>query len=323
MVRVSVVVPIYNVEPYIDRCVRSLMEQTIEEIEYIFVDDCGSDDSMEILMAVLRDYPQKQPFITIIHNAENLGLSLSRKVGFESSHGEYLITCDADDWVEPNAYQELYDCAQLNKADIVVCDYIKETITQSEKWHFYLAKDSHRCLASIHDNHRFSWTIWNQLIRRDIMLQAIQNVFPTTYAEDIYTMIHVYWLSKIVAHVSSPLYHYNQCNAQSVMISRRWAFGDWNVQQQNIDYIVAMLDPAHHPDYILACQWLKFKVKEKMQSTFPNLRLYYRTYKESHRDILRYEYIPVNVRHKLFIIYSCYPTFWLYNQLEKYRNYQV
>lgn len=320
MISVSVIVPIYNVEPFIERCVRSLMLQTLESLEYIFVDDHGTDDSVDILMNVLNDYPQKKARVIIIHNEENLGQSLSRKKGFEASQGQYLIACDADDWVEPDAFQKLYEQVQKCNADIAVCDYIKELPNASQPWYFNLDTDAKKCLQQIHNNHRFSWTIWNQLIRREIILEAIQRVYPTTYAEDIYTMIHAYWLSNTVAHVKESLYHYNQCNAMSVMARAIWPKDIWLVQQKNIDSIVTLLNPSEQPEFALTCQWLKFKIKEKLVSSFPDLHTYYITYRESHRDILQYEYIPIDVRRKLRIIYSCYFTFWLYQQFLKYRN---
>lgn len=298
------------------------MRQTLEEIEYIFVDDHGTDGSVGILLKVLNDYPHRLSNVLVIHNEKNIGLSLSRKKGFEASHGQYLITCDADDWAEPDAYQKLYEHALHHKADVVVCDYIRESHHASLTWHFDLDTDARRCLQQSHDNHRFSWTIWNQLIRRDIVLQAVQRVHPTTYAEDIYTMIHVYWLSEKVAHVKEPLYHYNQCNAQSVMSRSAWPKGIWTAQQQNIEDIVTLLDPSLRPEFALTCQWLKFKVKEKLLSAFPDLHTYYDTYSESYSDIMHYEYLPIDVRCKLRIIYSSYLTFWLYQQLQKHRNHR-
>lgn len=320
MISVSVIVPIYNVERYIERCVRNLMEQTLEDIEYIFVDDHGVDDSIGILERVLQEYPNRQTNTTLIHNSENQGSLLARKKGFEASHGRYLISCDSDDWVEPDAYQKMYERALQYEADIVVCDYMQESKQGSTCWHFDIAKDTRQCLQQIHDNHRFSWTIWNQLIRREIALEAVQRVHPTSYAEDIYTMIHAYWLANTVTHVAEPLYHYNQCNAQSVMSLGHWPKDLWPVQQQNIDDIVTLLKPSEHPEYALACQWLKFKIKVKLLSCSPDLRTYFNTYRESHRDILRYEYIPLSVRRKLSIIYSSYFTFWLYQQLIKLSN---
>lgn len=316
-IKVSVIVPIYNVERYIERCARSLMEQTLEGIEFIFVDDCGTDTSVEILIKTLADYPQRAANIILIHNEQNLGLSRTRKKGFETAHGEYLITCDSDDWVEPDAYQKLYDQAVATQADIVVCDYYQEASNSCcRSWKFSLDHEAKKCLQQIHDNRRFSWTVWNQLIRRRIIIEAIQKVHSTTYAEDIYTMIHAYWLANTVAHVAEPLYHYNLCNTQSVMTQRRWPKDIWSAQRKNIDDIVQMLNPVAHPEYSLVCQWLKFKIKEKLQSAFDSRRAYFETYRESHADIMHYGYIPHSVRCKLCVIYSCYPAFWLYQTLK-------
>lgn len=314
--KVSVIVPVYQVEKYIERCVRSLMEQTLEEIEYIFVDDCSTDSSDAILKKTVQEYPHRQSSVTYLHNEKNLGLLLTRRAGFQSAKGLYLITCDSDDWVEPDAYRKLYEQAQATNADIVVCDYYQETSEKSSYWSFNLDRDAKKCLQQIHNNHRFSWTIWNQLIRHDIVEEAIQKVYPTTYAEDIFTLMHTYWLASTIAHVPEALYHYNRCNEQSVMTSYRWTKEHWPGLQKNINEIVSLLNPIDNPDYHLSCQWLKFKIKDKLQSVFDSPRAFYYTYKESYVDIMHYEYLPKTVRRKLCVIYSCYPLYWLYQKLK-------
>lgn len=314
--KVSVIIPVFRVEAYIERCVRSLMEQTLKEIEFIFVDDCSPDSSMEILESVLLDYPQRKSSVKIFHNVVNKGLSVSRRIGIDNAEGTYIATCDSDDWVEPTMYETLYNHIIKESADIAVCDYYQESLGCQREWKFDYAVNTHCCLREMHDNHRFSWCVWNHLIRREIFVKAIHMVSPTTYAEDIYSMIYAYWYAKTVSHVAKPLYHYNQCNTQSVMSLKSWTESTWIQQQQNIEDIVRMLNPEANTEYRLACQWLKFKVKEKLRSAFPSLRAYYKAYKECHRDILSYGYIPKNVRYKLALIYSCYPSFWLYHKLK-------
>lgn len=100
MIKVSVIIPVYNVEKYIEHCARSLMEQTLMDIEYIFVDDCTPDHSMEILQRVLTDYPERLESIRIIHHTQNSGLATVRNTGLQIAQGEYIIHCDSDDWVE-------------------------------------------------------------------------------------------------------------------------------------------------------------------------------------------------------------------------------
>lgn len=82
-VKVSVIVPIYNVEPFIERCVRSLMNQTLENIEYIFVNDCTPDNSINILKSILKEYPDKN--VRIIHHSQNKGLAAARKTGLNQA----------------------------------------------------------------------------------------------------------------------------------------------------------------------------------------------------------------------------------------------
>ena len=105
--KVSVVIPVYGVEKYIERCARSLFEQTMQEgIEYIFVDDCSPDRSIEILEKVLKEYPHREPQVKIIQHSKNQGIFYTRNTGVENATGEYIIHCDSDDWVEPDICME-------------------------------------------------------------------------------------------------------------------------------------------------------------------------------------------------------------------------
>lgn len=123
MAKVSVIVPIYGVEKFIERCARSLFEQTLDSIEYIFVDDCTKDKSIEVLQRVIDDYPQRKPFVKILHHQENQGQPTARHTGLLQATGEYIAHCDSDDWVEKDIYQTLYDKAKQEDADICYCDF--------------------------------------------------------------------------------------------------------------------------------------------------------------------------------------------------------
>ena len=101
MPKVSVVIPVYGVEKYIERCARSLFEQTLDDIEYIFVNDCTKDRSIDILNEVINDYPARKQQIRIVHHKENKGLPFARQSGWQVATGEYVANCDSDDWVDP------------------------------------------------------------------------------------------------------------------------------------------------------------------------------------------------------------------------------
>ena len=118
---VSVIVLVYGVEEYIEKCARSLFGQTMEDLEFIIVDDCTQDRSMEILYSVLEDYPRRKDQVKVIHNEVNRGQAYSRRVGVEAATGEYIIHCDSDDWVDLDMYAKMYSKARECNLDLVIC----------------------------------------------------------------------------------------------------------------------------------------------------------------------------------------------------------
>ena len=123
MPKISVIIPVYGVEKYIERCARSLFEQTLDDIEYIFVNDCTKDNSISVLEHVIKDYPDRISQITILRHEVNKGLPQARKTGISVAKGEYIAHCDSDDWVDTEMYRQMYEAAKAESADVVVCDY--------------------------------------------------------------------------------------------------------------------------------------------------------------------------------------------------------
>ena len=121
MPAVSVIITVYGVEEYIERCVRALFGQTLEDIEFVFVDDCTPDASMDILARVMDDYPERRCSVKILRNDVNRGQAYSRRVGVEAATGDYLIHCDGDDWPEPEMYARMYFKAKAEDLDMVIC----------------------------------------------------------------------------------------------------------------------------------------------------------------------------------------------------------
>ncbi len=119
--KVSVIVLVYKAERYIERCARSLFVQTLEDMEYVFVDDCTPDSSMAVLEDVLRDYPGRAGQVKILHNDVNRGQAYSRRRGVEAASGDYIIHCDSDDWPESDMYARLYAKASEGDLDMVIC----------------------------------------------------------------------------------------------------------------------------------------------------------------------------------------------------------
>ena len=121
--KVSVIIPIYKVDRFIERCVVSLMEQTLNEVEYIFVDDASPDGSVSILHEVTERYPSRMECVKIVTHSENKGLPAARNTGLVEASGEYIFHCDSDDFVELDMLESLYNKAKECDADVVWCDF--------------------------------------------------------------------------------------------------------------------------------------------------------------------------------------------------------
>lgn len=168
--KVSVIVPIYNVEKYIERCVRSLMEQTLDDIEYLFINDCTPDASINILQRIAQEYPVRQKQIRIIQMSENSGQAAVRKQGIMLSTGQYIIHCDSDDWVDKDAYRILYEKANEENADIVFCDfYQSDGVNHKIKMRHFPNFERRKLLGNVVKN--VYWTMWGAMIKRSVFTE--------------------------------------------------------------------------------------------------------------------------------------------------------
>lgn len=104
---VSILIPVYNVEAYIERCARSAFEQSYQNLEFIFVDDATPDASIQVLQRVIADYPDRCDSIKILHHERNRGLAAARNTAIAACHGDFVMHVDSDDWLEPEAAELL------------------------------------------------------------------------------------------------------------------------------------------------------------------------------------------------------------------------
>lgn len=195
MPKVSVIIPVYGVEKYIERCARSLFEQTLEDMEFIFVDDYTKDNSIEVLKHIIKDYPNRQSQIKIVRHEINKGLPQARATGFGYVTGEYVAHCDSDDWVDREMYQQIYDKAITENADMVICEYF---ISDGENKRVYHISETNGLLMG---------PVWNKIINRRLYENDIE--FPTANkAEDGAIMTQVSYFSKKRVYIHKPLYYY-------------------------------------------------------------------------------------------------------------------
>lgn len=216
MKKISVITLIYNSKLYIERCVRSLFSQTLRnEIEFIFVDDGSTDNSLSILEKLISEYPERENETLIIKHESNKGSAVARNTGLLEASGKYIIYCDSDDWVEPAMYEDMLRKAEINDADIVVCDYIGEFTKKSivYRQRFCNNKDLNKELilsGKIHNG------LCNKLIKRSILIDnKIYFTEGVNLWEDVSVICRVIYFCNVFANVEHPYYHYVQYNTAS------------------------------------------------------------------------------------------------------------
>ncbi len=124
--KISVCIPIYGAEKHIEQCVRTLFGQTLDSLEYVFIDDCSPDKSIEIMQKVLEEYPNRKEQVKLIRHETNQGVGAARNRGVAACTGEYIIHCDSDDWIDLDMYEKMYAKAKETNADMIECSFILE-----------------------------------------------------------------------------------------------------------------------------------------------------------------------------------------------------
>lgn len=209
--KISVMVPIYKVELFLERCVRSLFEQTLDDVQYIFVDDCSPDQSMDILISILKEYPQRAPHTTILHHKQNRGLSAARGTAMKVARGEYLYHCDSDDWAESTMLEKMYNRITEENADILIAGVIFENIKGActkiiQKAPVFCTP--HQVLSLVLKRKLVSFQP-NKLIRHS--LYTSNNIdFPDSidYGEDGYAISRLLFYAQKVVFIPEAFYHY-------------------------------------------------------------------------------------------------------------------
>lgn len=214
---VTVIVPVYNVANFIEKCARSLFEQTLTNLEILFINDCSPDNSIEIIHKILTEYPHRQEHTRIVSLSSNGGLAAVRRQGIIEAKGDYIIHCDGDDWADITLYETLYNKAINDKADIVICDIIENYTNHSIRHKQEpLYTDPHDVLRNWY-HHNLHMSCCNKLVRRSIYCD--NNILPwvglNMWEDNGLTTRLLYHASKI-SYVPDVAYHYNRTNVNAM-----------------------------------------------------------------------------------------------------------
>lgn len=200
MPKVSVIVPIYNVEKYLEKCINSLLSQTLEDIQIILVNDGSKDNSGNIA----KEYEKNNKNRIIYVEKENGGLSDARNYGLKYATSDFIAFLDSDDYIEKNAYEEMYNKAIEENADYVECDFIWEFPNKIRVDKQYPYKNKKEMLSFVRV------VAWNKLIKRQLITDNNLEFPKGLRYEDIeFTYKLIPFVNKF-AYVDKPFIHYVQ-----------------------------------------------------------------------------------------------------------------
>jgi glycosyltransferase involved in cell wall biosynthesis len=234
MAKVSVIVPVYNTKLYLQRSITSLMKQTLDDVEFIIIDDGSQDGSADIIREIVNTYPDRVEQVNLIVR-ENRGVAATRAQGVALATGEYVIHFDSDDWAREDMLELMYDKARLDDADIVVCDYAMSYQTKVVN----IAQSVHDCGADCVNDllfERVGNANWNKLVRRSLYtIHNINFVCGLDMGEDFLVTLRLFLKAKKVSHIPLALYFYNQENNGSLTK---------NHNQKSLNDIIAIIEHA-------------------------------------------------------------------------------
>lgn len=232
MIKISIIVPVYNVEKYLKTCLDSLVKQTLQEIEIIIINDASPDKSYIIMEQYKKNYPDK---VKCIYLKENLSQGGARNEGIKASTGEYITFVDSDDYIDITMCEQLYKKAKETDSDIVFCDIYRVSEKTGEKKHSSLVYMQQ--MGKITKEKREQLFLaesypWAKIIRRNIIIEN-ELWFPEHMKyEDCATVNLYYAYTYNCSYVRKPLYFYLLHSNSTTTIEKG---------QQNIEHMQASI----------------------------------------------------------------------------------
>ncbi len=265
MVKVSVIVPVYNVENYLRRCLDSVINQTLEDIEIICINDGSTDSSLEIL----NEYSKIDDRI-IVSSQENQGVSVARNHGIKIAKGEYFYFIDPDDWIELECLDKLYWHAVYNNSDIVLFNSIEHQKNNELRERIYLPTDEDidytNFVFDVHYNkslllNKFN-VVWSILYKSSLIKDNNIKFPRLRMFEDAVFHVETLILAKRISYVPEFLHHYNRLNQNSLQ-NKTTKYNKRLALFEGIDKIEEILNKyGYYEEFKI--RFFKFKIKQNM-----------------------------------------------------------
>lgn len=218
--KVTIAVPVYGVESYVEKCAISLFEQTYPNLEYVFIDDCTPDKSIEIIEKVLDKYPNRKRQVRIIRQKKNKGCPAARNMAVQLATGDFIFHVDADDYVEKDAIATLVSEQKATDADLVVANYLIETPSETGLVRYLdISKTKEEIVKDCLDD-KSSQSVWGILIRKQLYVDHKIKADESFHVGEDWQVspLLLYYANKI-AYVDKVVYHYQLSRPNSITMT--------------------------------------------------------------------------------------------------------
>lgn len=304
MPKVSVISPIYKVEKFIERAAESMLSQTLDDVEFIFIDDCTPDNSINVLNSVIAKHPECN--VKILHHEQNRGLPSARNTGLAEAKGEYIFHWDSDDYAELNMLEEMYSFAKKNNLDIVWSDWFLTFATNERRMTMPDYDSAFEALKGMLGG-AMKYNVWNKLARRSLYNGVC---FPDGFGmgEDL-TMLLVFSNAKKVKHLSGAYYHYLKTNTDA--FSNTLKPEHFEPLKRNILWIASELRSKFGDSLEKEIAFLKLESKYPLlvgSGKIESYQLWNNWFPEANQFIL--QNTNVNFRSRLIQKLAAYKLYW-------------
>lgn len=321
--KISVIVPIYQVELYLRRCIESILNQTYADLELILVDDGSPDQCPQIC----DEYAKKDDRIKVIHKT-NGGLSDARNAGLRIATGEWLAFVDSDDWIEPEMFEYLLNNAQKYDAQISVGGVTDEIITENGTEiikAMFSDEEEIKCLSPVEAMRKHlneSWAAWDKIYRKDIFENIIYPVGEIN--EDEAIMLHILDRCQRIVYTNQVFYHYVH-RASSITTS---AFSEKKLVwckhcKQNLEWVCEYHPELRQEALRRLLESLLWALREMALSdeNFKNAIYYVKN--EIIKNYKNFRHLNLETKVKLRLFFNRYFPYNIYKTLERilFRNY--
>lgn len=291
---ISIIIPVYNVEKYIDRCMETVLNQTYRKMEIILVDD-GSPDRCG---KICDEYAEKDHRVRVLHK-ENGGLSSARNAGLKLAKGEYVLFVDSDDWIELDMVEQLYDLLKKNpNVQIAQCAvdiaHNSTDLLKQPKVNVTI-KEKSELLGEFYRVHRWKYNtaVWNKLIRASVLKNF---EFVLTLNEDVEASLEFIMRTDKWIETNQILYHYF---LNDNGITRR-KFSSADLDYLNVWDRVVKITEMQYPEYLIYAQKLRIRAEYTLLS-----KMFLRGYNRDDKQMIEIKKrIKTNVRHNFWKMLS-------------------